>query len=106
MPGNSPVMLPMCYVPSQDMLEGMSAEEIAELPPFPFPKELFPPGKHLCHHLHCVKCYLLCSDHSSGSSGPDAACKPLPIICTASSLPACWHMGKLAVHARTQLPGV
>jgi hypothetical protein len=26
------------------MLEGMSPEEVAELPPFPFPRELFPPG--------------------------------------------------------------
>lgn len=26
------------------MLRGMSKRELAELPPFPFPKELFPPG--------------------------------------------------------------
>ena len=28
----------------RDMVEGMSEEELAEMPPFPFPKELFPEG--------------------------------------------------------------
>ena len=27
------------------MFAGMSAQELKEMPPFPFPKELFPPGK-------------------------------------------------------------
>jgi len=27
------------------MLKGMSRKELSQLPPFPFPKELFPPGR-------------------------------------------------------------
>jgi hypothetical protein len=46
LPSNSPETLPAWPASSQDMLEGLGPEEIAELPPFPFPKELFPPGGH------------------------------------------------------------
>ncbi len=31
-------------MPIQQLVAGMSAEDIAAMPPFPFPRELFPPG--------------------------------------------------------------
>ena len=35
---------PVVGVSIADMLEGLEEEDLAHMPPFPFPKELFPPG--------------------------------------------------------------